>query len=163
LRGAQEMSLALRERRLEKVYGAVLQGCVEEMQHWTESIVRDRETMRSETGSGAAAESIVEPVAVCGNASLVAVAITTGRTHQIRVHAASAGSPLLGDRKYGGSPFPGGYILHAGSIACDTAKDDIPGFERLWTPLPEDADARLRGLFGAEAVNRLYDRFSGAE
>ena len=33
--------------------------------------------------------------------------IITGVMHQIRVHAALAGLPLLGDRLYGGAPLPG--------------------------------------------------------
>jgi 23S rRNA pseudouridine1911/1915/1917 synthase len=36
--------------------------------------------------------------------SLLALAPVTGRTHQLRVHAAAHGAPLLGDRKYGGPP-----------------------------------------------------------
>jgi 23S rRNA pseudouridine1911/1915/1917 synthase len=37
-----------------------------------------------------------------GPASLVACRLETGRTHQIRVHMASIGHPLLGDSVYGG-------------------------------------------------------------
>ena len=56
---------------------------------------------------------------------LVEVAIQTGRPHQIRIHAAAIGSPLLGDPLYlpGGlarsdaRPGEGGYQLHARSIA----------------------------------------------
>jgi 23S rRNA (cytosine1962-C5)-methyltransferase len=39
----------------------------------------------------------------------------TGRTHQIRVHAAENGFPILGDTLYGGSPFPR-VCLHAAEI-----------------------------------------------
>jgi 23S rRNA pseudouridine955/2504/2580 synthase len=38
-------------------------------------------------------------------ASLVEVELATGRTHQIRVHAAHAGHPLAGDRRYGDDAF----------------------------------------------------------
>ncbi len=40
-----------------------------------------------------------------GNASLMEAELKTGRTHQIRVHAAHAGHPLAGDDKYGDAAF----------------------------------------------------------
>lgn len=44
-----------------------------------------------------------------GDASLVECQILTGRSHQIRAHMAHIGTPLLGDRKYGGRQVPGEY------------------------------------------------------
>lgn len=50
-------------------------------------------------------------------ATLIEARLTTGRTHQIRVHMASTGHPVLGDPVYGPkkSPYPvsGGQLLHA--------------------------------------------------
>ena len=40
----------------------------------------------------------------------------TGRTHQIRIHAAWKGFPILGDELYGGTSFGGGLCLHAFQI-----------------------------------------------
>jgi len=76
--------------------------------------------------------------------TLVDVAITTGRPHQIRIHAAWSGHPLAGDPLYapGGRPRPddpglpgdGGYHLHAWRLRCrhPTGGDDL----RLEAPLP---------------------------
>jgi 23S rRNA (cytosine1962-C5)-methyltransferase len=47
---------------------------------------------------------------------LVAAYPVTGRTHQIRVHAAFKGLPILGDETYGGEPFPR-VCLHAEEIS----------------------------------------------
>jgi 23S rRNA pseudouridine955/2504/2580 synthase len=52
--------------------------------------------------AGKVAVSVFAPVAQHGGvATLMDVAIRTGRTHQIRVHAAFAGHPVAGDQKYG--------------------------------------------------------------
>jgi 23S rRNA pseudouridine955/2504/2580 synthase len=56
--------------------------------------------------SGKEAVSFFKPVQFFGKrASLVEVALETGRTHQIRVHATHAGYPLAGDEKYGDAEF----------------------------------------------------------
>jgi len=60
--------------------------------------------------------------------SVVEVHIPTGRPHQIRIHLAVAGHPLVGDPLYGsggalvaepGLPGDGGYRLHAHRLALD--------------------------------------------
>jgi 23S rRNA pseudouridine955/2504/2580 synthase len=55
--------------------------------------------VEEETGKNAC--SIFEPVQIYHGATLAAIRIETGRTHQIRVHAASIGHPVIGDDKYG--------------------------------------------------------------
>lgn len=65
--------------------------------------------------------------------ALVEVAIETGRPHQIRIHLAHAGHPLVGDPLYGpgGVPLPGsralpgdpGYLLHAMRLELDHPAD----------------------------------------
>ncbi len=47
----------------------------------------------------------------------------TGRTHQIRVHAADAGFPILGDTLYGGTPAPRVY-LHAAELTLKHPASD---------------------------------------
>jgi 23S rRNA-/tRNA-specific pseudouridylate synthase len=62
-------------------------------------------------------------------AALLAVEPVTGRTHQIRVHAAHAGAPLLGDRDYGGPTrltLPGGRVIGLSRIALHAARVSVP-------------------------------------
>ncbi len=73
----------------------------------------------------------------------------TGRTHQIRVHAASIGLPLAGDTRYG-SPDHAlerriglhRLFLHAASLAFESPADER--VLRVESPLPEDLAAALR-------------------
>jgi 23S rRNA pseudouridine955/2504/2580 synthase len=54
---------------------------------------------------GKPARTLFRPVSLHKPASLLEASIATGRTHQIRVHAAHVGHPLAGDDKYGDAEF----------------------------------------------------------
>jgi 23S rRNA pseudouridine1911/1915/1917 synthase len=79
--------------------------------------------------------------------SLVEVTPSTGRTHQIRVHFAALGHPLVGDRVYGRpSAVLGHQFLHAYRLAFRHPVDGRPlEFE---SPLPEDLRQALERLAG---------------
>jgi 23S rRNA pseudouridine1911/1915/1917 synthase len=58
----------------------------------------------------------LEPVLIQDNMTLVKATTIFGRMHQVRVHLAHLGHPLLGDVLYGGTPqhlWPRGFFLHA--------------------------------------------------
>ena len=83
-------------------------------------------------------------------ATLVECRLTTGRTHQIRVHMASIGHPVLGDPVYGPrhSPYPvsGGQLLHAyriGFVHPRTGREMI--FEADPEPRFQNWLRKLRG------------------
>lgn len=61
----------------------------------------DRKKMSTRVRKGKEAVTRWKALKKFGNATLVEARLGTGRTHQIRVHFASIGHPLLGDRTYG--------------------------------------------------------------
>jgi 23S rRNA pseudouridine1911/1915/1917 synthase len=80
-----------------------------------------------------------------GNYSLLEIKPETGRTHQIRVHLAAIGYPVVGDTTYGlkSSRFPR-HFLHASKI---TFKLPATGQEiTLESPLPPDLEKLLREI-----------------
>jgi 23S rRNA pseudouridine955/2504/2580 synthase len=101
----------MREGRVEKHYLALVKGKWELGRKRIDAPLRtdirvsgERTVKVHETGKEAA--SVFKPVQFFGKkASLVEVELETGRTHQIRVHAAHAGYPLAGDDKYGDEAF----------------------------------------------------------
>ncbi len=97
----------LREHAFEKRYLVLVAGKWDlgkkriDMPLRTDLRVGGERTVKAHA-SGKAAVSDFRPVQFFSNrASLLEVSIQTGRTHQIRVHAAYAGHPVAGDEKYG--------------------------------------------------------------
>jgi 23S rRNA pseudouridine1911/1915/1917 synthase len=85
-------------------------------------------------------------------ASLVEAELMTGRTHQVRVHLASRGHPLIGDPVYGrgrtarGTQIPafGRQALHAFRLGFVHPRDGTA--QRFESPLPQDLDSLLQIL-----------------
>jgi 23S rRNA pseudouridine1911/1915/1917 synthase len=70
--------------------------------------------------------------------TLVELELETGRTHQLRVHLAAIGHPILGDRLYGGPPAERLY-LHAARLALPHPRDRRPVELASPPPFPVDA------------------------
>jgi 23S rRNA pseudouridine1911/1915/1917 synthase len=86
-----------------------------------------------------------------GRAALVEVQPETGRTHQVRVHLAHLGAPVLGDRRYGGASMVGGtavprLMLHALRLTLPHPTTGAP--LTLAAPLPADLVAVRDALIG---------------
>jgi 23S rRNA pseudouridine955/2504/2580 synthase len=101
-----ELHRMLRDGEVEKVYAALVQG------RWQGGARELRERLHKFVNAGGerrvavhadgqAAVTQVKPLSATDAYSLLELRLLTGRTHQIRVHLAHAGHPVLGDDKYG--------------------------------------------------------------
>lgn len=107
----------------------------------------DRRRMRAARGGQRSwvAETHVETLLQAGAVALVALTMRTGVTHQLRVHCALAGFPVLGDALYGtGHPDlpPGRHALHAAALSFP-ALGERPAWTAL-APLPAELARLLR-------------------
>ncbi len=87
--------------------------------------------------------TLIERKAQGHGAFLGRARISTGRRHQIRIHAAKAGHPILGDREYGGpevwTPGPGLAPIAVGRVALHAARLELPeGAGMFEAPWPAD-------------------------
>ena len=147
------MHQALRDRRVRKIYRALCTGHPAADAFAVDAPIGEvsyppTRTLHAATPDGRPSRSLVrvlERRAGEASSSLLDVEIETGRPHQIRIHLAFAGHPLVGDPLYGpgGLPFPGGtavpgdpgYRLHAFRIAFAHPRTGAP-VEVECTPPP---------------------------
>ena len=102
--------------------------------------------------TGKPARTHYEVVERFGRATLIRCRLETGRTHQIRVHLAALGHPLVGDPAYGKkSPLPfARQALHAARLGL---VHPVTRAACAWeTPLPDDFAALLAALRSAKAA-----------
>jgi 23S rRNA pseudouridine955/2504/2580 synthase len=169
LEGARRFSALIREGRITKRYLALVEGAAggpaavgadsplnvsANEETWEDYLIRDKSLGKSftaEAGAGAKrALARVRPLAGAGGFSLIMLEISTGRTHQIRAQAAARGHPLAGDRKYGGKPRIGGFLLHAHTLEFPwPGPAGSAGEERILVsaPLPEGFRKTISELF----------------
>jgi 23S rRNA pseudouridine955/2504/2580 synthase len=100
----------LRHHQIDKIYQALLKGNWGNKQQVIDAplrknVMKSGERMVKVSTDGKPARSIFKPLQCRENASLVQIRLETGRTHQIRVHAAYSGHPIAGDEKYGDDEF----------------------------------------------------------
>ncbi len=106
-KAADALFAQFRERLVKKSYLALMSGTLEKETAIDGPIGREapgsqRHLVRKD-GKEAFTEFV--PLAAAGGVTLTLCKPTTGRTHQIRVHSAFCGHPLLGDKLYGGPRF----------------------------------------------------------
>jgi 23S rRNA pseudouridine1911/1915/1917 synthase len=142
-----------RRHAVRRRYLALVRGVVADQRFVVDApLGRSGARIRLDAAAGRQAETAFEVAERFGRATLLEAAPRTGRTHQIRVHLASIGHPILGDARYGGGgdearalglrrPF-----LHSWRLALE---HPVTGEQiELEDPLPGELEEALRRVRG---------------
>ncbi len=116
----EEAIKEFKNRKVKKEYIAWVEGLVYEETEIDAPILttkKGKAFSRIDMVRGKPAYTKVKPLEVQGKKSKVSIEITTGRTHQIRVHLASIGHPVVGDEQYGSFTQNQRILLHSKKIA----------------------------------------------
>ena len=113
----------LKEHSITRRYEAIVHGVLKEDEGTINAPIgrspKDRKKMAVHVPGGKPAVTHYRVLDHYQNFTHIECRLETGRTHQIRVHMASLGHPLLGDQVYGPSKCPyklQGQTLHAGVL-----------------------------------------------
>ena len=152
---ASRLSALMASGGFSKTYTAILDGVPAQaegrihtgMRRTAESIiVRETCPVGTPDSEEAITDYKVTEVSPDGKYCRITVAPITGRTHQIRVHMASLGTPVLGDELYGTpSPLIPRHALHATALEFVHPIAGQP--VKLISALPEDMASLYQGLF----------------
>ena len=147
-----KLHAAMRERRIEKMYLALLcgrldppDGRIEGYMCRTDMSIITRRVCAEDEAGAMYALTEYESLSACERYTLVQTHPRTGRTHQLRVHFSSVGCPLLGDDLYGeGSEQIARQALHAYAVSFPHPADGR--VVTVTAPLPKDFSDALRAV-----------------
>ncbi|MCA9344284.1 RluA family pseudouridine synthase [Candidatus Saccharibacteria bacterium] len=131
------------ERKVKKIYMAVVSGTPAEAEALIDMPI-ERNPKKPQTfrvgPNGKPAKTSYKVLTSNNSYSLVELYPETGRTHQLRVHLAQIGHPILGDVLYGGKPAERTY-LHAKSLELTLLNKQKKKFE---APMPEAFNNKVK-------------------
>jgi 23S rRNA pseudouridine1911/1915/1917 synthase len=148
----RELVRQFKAREVRKEYLALVAGRIQPPAGRLETLIArspsDRQKMSARVSRGRPAITRYETAELLEGASLVRIRLETGRTHQIRVHMAHLGCPVLGDTTYGrtGGAVPAAprQMLHSHHLTFAHPVTGRP--VQCTAPLPEDFLQVLNGL-----------------
>ena len=139
----------IKEHSIKRIYRGIVSGYVKEPEGCIEGNIgrhpTDRKKMAILSNGGKHAITHYKVIEQWKNAAYMEFRLETGRTHQIRVHMASIGHPLLGDLIYGNPKNPyklNGQTLHAMTIGFVHPK--TKDYLEISAPLPEYFDSLIK-------------------
>lgn len=142
----------LKVHSITRIYYAIVHGVIQEDNGTIDAPIgrhpTDRKKMSINEKNGKPAVTHYRILRRFTRFTYIECRLETGRTHQIRVHMASIGHPLLGDLVYGPSkcPYPGlqGQTLHAGVLGiCHPTTGE---YLEVTAPLPQYFEELLKKL-----------------
>ena len=138
----QRIAEQLKEHSICRIYHAIVHGVIKEEEGTVDAPIgrhpTDRKKMSVNYKNGKSAITHYKVLQRFHNYTYIQCQLETGRTHQIRVHMASIGHPLLGDAVYGPSKCPyklQGQTLHAKTIGIRHPRTGE--YLEVDAPLPE--------------------------
>ncbi len=132
------------DRTVEKVYRAIVEGVVKKDEGVIEGSIGRHPTLRKKMAivkkGGRQSLTRFKVIKRLRGFTYLEVFPKTGRTHQIRVHLASIGHPMVGDEVYGkkGKKLASRPLLHAHTILIQHPVAKTP--VQVEAPIPEDFD-----------------------
>ncbi len=164
-RAHRALGAALAARRIVRRYAVLAWGHLKADRVTVEQPIgrdpRDRKRMAI-VSSGRQARTDFVRIARFEAADLLRAHLHTGRTHQVRVHLASIGHPVLGDDTYGGGGGrrlvalpPRRHFLHAAWLIFPHPVTGVP--IDLRSPLPDDLTRSLAAVAGVEDLANHLD------